>query len=58
MTESEARIAEQRPHEKPAEPTKSAEQFIRDGLRAGRARAAAAAQARADAAPKVRRSWK
>ena len=54
---SEERIAEAVPYEKPTEPTKSAEDFIRDGLRAGRARSEAAAQAKEAAKRKVRRTW-
>ena len=47
--DAEARIAEAMPYQAPAEPTKRAEDFIRDGLRAGRARSEAA-KAKADAA--------
>ena len=55
--DAEARIAESMPYKAPAEPTKSAEDFIRDGLRAGRARSEASAKAKEAAKPKVRRTW-
>ncbi len=57
MTESEARIAEQRPHEKPTEPTRTAESYIREGLGKARHRQEAAAQAKEADKPKVRRTW-
>ena len=54
---SNERIDQQRPREASTEPARSAEDFIRDGLRAGRAREEAAAQAKEAAKPKVRRTW-
>ncbi len=58
MQSSEEPIAHAKPYEKPTDAGRSGEDYIRDGLRAERARAAAAARARADAAPKVRRTWR
>ena len=58
MKANAERRAEEMPYTAPAEPTKSAEDFIKAGLGAERARREAAAKARAEAAPKVRRSWR
>ena len=57
IADSEARLAEQRPREAPTEPARTAEDYIRAGLRAERARTEATARAKAEAAPKVRTSW-
>ena len=56
LKSSEARIAEQRPHETPTEPDTDPEGFNRERLGQARHRHEAAAPTKADARPKVRRT--